>query len=172
MKKIFTALFSLLVISEVFAHEGPPYPILVDHKFLNHKVSVWTDPDTDKGTFLFYPEGQGINPDDYIYIIKATPKEGAPEILSAIALKGQEQNGKPTFTATIPFSRAMIWNIEIVVKNKQNGDILVNQTLPVEVTPPGPTSTETLVYLVPFLLVGGIWIKAVLNKRKKNVRSA
>ncbi|MBC7711689.1 MAG: hypothetical protein H7177_00015 [Rhizobacter sp.] len=169
MKKYFF-LFSMLVISEVFAHEGPPFPILVDQKFLTNKISVWTDPDTEKGTFLFYPEGENLKGDDFIYQIKATPTTGPKEILSALAMKGEQQNGRFTYTATIPFPRAMVWNVEILVKNKQNGDVLLDQTLPVEVTPPGPNRTEILVYLIPFLIIGGIWIKVVIHKRKKTTR--
>ncbi|MBC7430152.1 MAG: hypothetical protein H7336_16180 [Bacteriovorax sp.] len=161
---------SLLVISEVLAHEGPPYPILVDKKFSNYKISVWTDPDTDKGTFLFYPEGENLKSDDFIYQIKATPQSGAPEILSALAMKGEQQNGYFTYTATIPFPKAMLWNVRILIKNKQNNEVLLDQTLSVEVTTPGPNRTETLVYLMPFLLVGAIWIKVVMKKRKKTAR--
>ncbi len=168
MKNFFLFLISLLVISEVFAHEGPPYPILVDQKFLTYKLSVWADPDTEKGTFLFYPEGENLNPNDYLYEIKATPKEANPtEILSGISLRSVDGSGKFTFTATIPFTREMTWNVQILVKNKQNGDIVLDQVVPVEVTPPGPNRVETLIYLIPFLLVGGIWIKVVIHKRKK-----
>ena len=166
MKKMFI-LFSLLVISEVFAHEGPPYPILVDQKFLTYKLSVWADPDTENGTFLFYPEGENLKSDNYIYEVKATPQMGSKEILKGTSLQSVDEKGKFTYTATIPFSSEGMWNVEIKVKNKQNGDILLNQTIAVSVTPPGPNPMETLIYMIPFVLLGLIWIKVVIHKRKK-----
>lgn len=161
-------LLSLSVISEAHAHEGPPFPILVDQKFLDHKLSVWADPDTGNGLFLFYPEGEKLNPNDYLYEVITSTKNGEQkELLAGISMRSVDEKGKFTFTVSVPFTREAIWNIQILVKNKQNGDIVLDQTIPVEVTPPGPNRLESLIYLIPFLLLGGIWIKVVIHKRKK-----
>lgn len=34
------------------AHEGPPYPVLVDQRCGPYRVSVWGDPDVGTGTFF------------------------------------------------------------------------------------------------------------------------
>ena len=39
--------------ARVRAHEGPPYPILVDKTLGPCVVSVWSDPDVGTGTFFF-----------------------------------------------------------------------------------------------------------------------
>lgn len=174
MKKLIL-LIAFLLSSFSFAHEGPPFPILVDHVFGNSKISVWADPDTENGTFLIYPESQESqdskdskdSPESLIFEVKATPKDQAEPILKSTALTSQIENGKASYTATLPFPTEGLWDVTIQVKNKQNGDILTSATIPVEVTPPGPSKTEFAVYLVPFLLIGAIWIRVILYKRKK-----
>lgn len=166
MKKIIL-LTAFLLSSFSFAHEGPPFPILVDHAFGNSKISVWADPDTGSGTFLFYPEGTEHSQESLIYEVKATPKDQTEPILKSAALNAQTENGKTSYTATLPFPTEGWWDVTIHVKNKQNGDILTSAMIPVEVTPPGPSKTEFAVYLVPFVLIGAIWIRVILYKRKK-----
>lgn len=167
----FTLLVILLVTSlssiSLHAHEGPPFPIVVDHAFGDFKISVWADPDTGSGTFLFYPEGSVPSQESLLFELKATPKDQKEPILKSTALTAQMENGKKSYTATLPFPTEGVWDVTIQVKNKQNGDILTSTTVPVEVTPPGPSQTEFAIYLVPFLLIGAIWIRVILYKRKK-----
>ncbi len=164
--KNFFLLSAFLFSFAIYAHEGPPFPILVDHTFGDSKLSVWADPDTENGTFLFYPEG-ATSHETLLFEIKATPKDKNEPILKSTALSAQLEQGKHSYSATLPFPTEGFWNVTIQVKNKQNGDILTNVTIPVEVTPPGPSKTEFAVYLVPFVLIGAIWIRVILFKRKK-----
>jgi hypothetical protein len=48
------SLVCLLMLAAVpaRAHEGPPFPIVVDQRRGNHLVSIWADPDV--GTGLVY----------------------------------------------------------------------------------------------------------------------
>lgn len=165
--KYFLILSFSFFASTLFAHEGPPFPILVDHKFGEYKLSVWADPDTENGTFTFYPEGENLKKDDLYFEIKAHP-QGRPEpILKSTALIPTEDKGRYSYTATLPFPTNETWDIIVVVKNKQNGDTLTSTTVPVEVTPPGPNKTEFVVYTLPFLLVAFIWVKVMIHKRRK-----
>ena len=46
------ALLLLLIPATARAHDGPPFPILVDQKVGPCMISVWTDPDVGTGTFF------------------------------------------------------------------------------------------------------------------------
>ncbi len=164
---IFLTLFFLLITNLTFAHEGPPFPILVDHPFGKYKLSVWADPDTENGTFTFYPEGAGLTKDELFFEIKAQPQKSAGPILKSTALKALEDKGRYSYTATLPFPTNEIWDVIVVVKNKQNGNTLTSATVSVEVTPPGPNKTEFVIYTLPFLAVAFIWVRFMMRKRRK-----
>src|SRR5690606_31855498 len=52
----------LLLPAPVRAHEGPPFPIIVDERVGPYVVSVWTDPDIGIGTFFVVLEPPGDDP--------------------------------------------------------------------------------------------------------------
>lgn len=161
MKYIIT-LFCILFSHRMFAHEGPAYPLLVDQLLKDSKVSIWADPDTGNGTFTFYLEGAGSS--DFSIEIEARPKELSSPHLKVQARKAQAQDSKTTYSAQVPFDKSMMWNVEFFFKQK---GITVNKiALEVEVTPPGPNKWEFALYFLPFLLVGFLWVKVVLAKRK------
>lgn len=166
MKKIIL-LLTCFLSTTVLAHEGPPFPIVVDHIFGELKVSVWADPDTENGTFTFYPEGPNLKKDDLYFEIKANPKDQTGPILKSTALQAIEDKGRYSYTATLPFPTNGVWDVIIVVKNKQNGSVLTSTSVPVEVTPPGPNKSEFVLYMLPFLVVAAIWVRIVLYKRRK-----
>ena len=140
----------------MLAHEGPAFPILVDHTFNQNKISVWADPDTGNGTFFIYPEGPGIS--TFTYEIKAHLKNKTSHML---VTKGSNTN------LSLPFDQDATWNITLNVYNKDSKVLLTSKTLELEVTPPGPTQTEFVIYLIPFLIIGMFWLKISLVKRKK-----
>lgn len=161
MKYIFTIL-CILFSHRIIAHEGPAYPLLVDQLLKDSKVSIWADPDTGNGTFTFYLEG--ADSADFSIEIVAWPKGTASPHLNTEAHKAEAQVGKTTYSAQVPFNESMMWNVEFVFKQK---GIIVNKiALEVEVTPPGPNKWEFALYFLPFLLVGFLWVKVVLAKRK------
>lgn len=166
MKKIIFFL-CLLFTHTLFAHEGPPFPVLVDHKFGEMKLSVWADPDTENGTFTLYPEGPNLKKDDLYFEIKANPENQSGPILKSTALQAVEDKGRYSYTATLPFPTNGNWAVIVIVKNKQNGDTLTSATMTVEVTPPGPNKSEFVLYMLPFLVVAAIWLKVILRKRRK-----
>jgi hypothetical protein len=46
----------LLAPTAAMAHDGPPFPIVVDQKVGPCVISVWTDPDVGTGTFFVIVE--------------------------------------------------------------------------------------------------------------------
>lgn len=162
--------FIIFLLSSLFcvsAHEGPPFPIIVDHAFADFKLSVWADPDTENGTFTFYPEGKALKKDDLFFEIKAHPKDQEGPILKSTSLQAVEDKGRYSYNATLPFPTNGLWDVVVVVKNKQNGDTLTTATATIEVTPPGPNKGEFVLYMLPFLVVAAIWLKVIIRKRRK-----
>ena len=62
------------------AHEGPPFPIIVDEPLGPYVVSVWTDPDIGTGTFfvVLEPVGDARLPAGTVVRIGVRPIAGGP----------------------------------------------------------------------------------------------
>ncbi|MFA6235863.1 MAG: hypothetical protein WC635_00940 [Bacteriovorax sp.] len=165
MKTYVILLLSFFISSLALAHDGPAYPILVDKTFGTNKLSVWADPDVGLGSFWLYLEGE--NGQDFTLLIKASPVDQPAHLLTSFAKISKNEPGKSVFIATLPFDREIMWNVEISLK--QNNLEVASFKLPLEVTPPGPNKLEVAVYFIPFLLLGFLWIKVVVAKRKKSV---
>jgi hypothetical protein len=150
----------------VFAHEGPAYPILVDRPINGTKLSIWADPDTGKGSFTLFLEGE--NTSNFTIELTASPVDDPHHILKALGqLLPDGESNRSTYSTTLPFERSIMWNVEFVLK--QNGHSDTSFTLPVDVTPPGPNKLEFAVYFLPFLLLGFVWVKVVIAKKKRSV---
>jgi hypothetical protein len=167
-----------LVIGSLFAsvrrasaHEGPPYPIIVDKTIGPCLVSVWTDPDVGIGTFFIVldPPSGGAIPGDVTIEIGVRPTSGR---LSEAIYRAERENlsNRVQYKAEVPFDAQERWMTRIILKSSQgSGDVSVE----VEVTPPGYGRWDLLVYLFPFLAVGFLWLKAFLRgrARKRPTRS-
>lgn len=160
------ALFLFLITNSIAlkAHEGPPFPILVDKKINDGILTIWADPDTGEGTFYLYLEGAG-GQESTIELI-AKPQNIPSFELSTQAARIDATPKRSTYKAILPFDRPLMWKVEFRIK--QNGNMVQSIILPVEVTPPGANKLEFAVYLLPFLMIGFIWVKIVMVKLKKS----
>jgi hypothetical protein len=152
------------------AHEGPPYPILVDKSIGPCLVSVWADPDVGVGTFFIIldPPLGGTLPEDVTVEIGVRPVSG--RLAEARYKAGRESlRGRTQLKAEIPFDAQERWLTRIFLKSsKGDGDA----TVEVEVTPPGYGRWDLLLFLFPFLAVGFLWLKAFLRRRRYSKASA
>jgi len=166
-KKILFITFILLT-NQLFAHQGPPYPILINHPFLEYKLSLWADPDVGEGTFQLFLEGGLEQKKNELTIdLVATPviqlKERNQNI---IKLQSKAIFQKPDqLNAILPFPTEGMWIVTFMIKHKEI--TLHDFSLEIEVTPPGPTKLEFLLYLFPFAAVAFIWIKIILKRRTR-----
>jgi hypothetical protein len=147
------------------AHEGPPYPILVDQVIGPCIVSVWADPDVGIGTFfiILEPDQRGRIPEDITVEIGVRPISGR---LAEAHYKAERESlrNRVQFKAEIPFDAQERWRTRILLKSSQgSGEAAVE----VEVTPPGYGRWDLLLYLFPFLAVGFLWLKAFLRGRSR-----
>jgi len=150
------------------AHQGPPFPILVDRPVGPYVASVWTDPDIGTGTFyviLEAPKGKGL-PDHTRVRIGVRPVSGRlPE--AVYDAEAQPVRHGARYYAAIPLDKGEMWHVRCLLDGPQGGGELKAD---VEATPDGTLGPlGSLIYLVPFLGVGGLWLKAVMVRRKTAV---
>ena len=58
------------------AHDGPPFPLMLDEKAGPYTVSVWADPDVGTGTFFIYVDAPGGSAKDVAVTVSVRPKSG------------------------------------------------------------------------------------------------
>ena len=147
------------------AHEGPPFPIIVDARVGAYVVSVWTDPDIGIGTFyvvLEAAQGTGFREPENVRVgvrpvsgrLPETMYDGTPERVRRGA----------RFLAEVSFDRGELWDVRIVIDGPAGAGELLSQ---VEATPDGTLGPiGLLVYSFPFLLLALLWWRAAVARRR------
>jgi hypothetical protein len=157
------AFLLLLIPTTAGAHDGPPFPILVDQLVGSCMISVWTDPDVGTGTFFIIvnaPSGSTI-PADLQVKVGVQPTSGRlPEAF--YSAEREDLHGQIQFKALVPFDAQELWRVRVRLQSAQS---VGEATVTVEATPPGLGRWDLLVYLLPFLAVGFLWFVAVVRKR-------
>jgi hypothetical protein len=151
------------------AHTGPPFAIVSNRASGPYIVSVWTDPDsTDDGSaggrfWVTLKSSSGPLPADTLVQVTITPldRAGEPLTLRADPVAGDPSNrlaalvmdheGRFHVRATIdgPLGRA-----EVEAEVEATYD---------ERPPPAMIA----IYLLPFVLVGFLWVKLLLRRRRR-----
>jgi len=167
---LFMILGGLLPAGPARAHEGPPFPILVDRQVGPYIASVWTDPDIGKGTFFVVlepPEGRSL-PERTRVRIGVQPVSG--RLAEAVYDAELQQGPQPGHYFTqVDFDRGEMWKVRVLLDGPAGGGEL---TTAVEATPNGTIGPVGLVlYPLPFLAMGFLWLKAALRRRRP-VRAA
>ena len=146
------------------AHEGPPFPILMDRPAGPYIASVWTDPDIGTGIFfvILEPKAGTSLPERTRVRIGVQPVSGRlPEVLYAAEDQSTRQ-GTRYFTE-VGFDRREMWKVRILLDGSDGRGEL---TAEVEPTPDGTIGPiALLIYPLPFLAVGFLWLKAALRRR-------
>lgn len=147
------------------AHQGPPFPILVDQRAGPYIVSVWTDPDIGIGTFfviLETPKGSALPAGTRVQVGVQPVTKRLGEAVYEARLQ-PASSGSPRYFTEVPFDRGEMWRIRILVNGAAGGGTLATE---VEATPAGSLGRiDLLIYLLPFLGIGFLWLKAVLRRR-------
>lgn len=160
--------FALWWGARVFAHSGPPYPIITNHPAGAYRVSVWTDPDaTNDGSpggqfwVVIDREGKGDVAEDVRARITVRPldRQGPPQTAQAMAEDG---NWSRQFAAVLmdhegPFAVG----IEI-----ESGAGRVSLESRVDATYDlRPSRVVLALYALPFVAVGLLWVKLLVTRR-------
>lgn len=154
------------------AHDGPPFPIVSNQTTGPYVISVWTDPDTtDDGT----AEGK------FWVMAKAAASEEAVPLATraTVTITPLDRQGTATTGTTEPVDGDIGRQFVALVMDHE-GRFGVRVTIDGSL---GPATIETeveatydtrpsplmlLIYIVPFVLVGGLWMRA-LGRRKARV---
>lgn len=163
---LLTSALVLACFARAGAHEGPPYPILVDKSLGPSVASVWADPDVGTGTFfvILEPPPGGTLPDDIKVEVGVRPVDGhAAEAFHAAGREGVR--GRVQYKAEVPFDAQGPWRVRVLLQSPRGGGELAAD---VEVTPPGLGRWDLLLYLLPFVAVGLLWLRAVAARRARD----
>ena len=156
----------------VRGHDGPPFPIVSDQVAGPYLISVWTDPDTtDDGA----AGGQF-----WVRLHRTATRAAVPAGTRAtVAVRPLERKG-PERTASAAPVRGDITNQFAAVLMDHEGRFAVHVTVDgplgraaVDATVDAtydlrPAPTLLVLYLVPFLLVGLLWGRLLLRRRRMN----
>jgi hypothetical protein len=146
------------------AHEGPPFPILVDRPAGPYVASVWTDPDIGTGIFfvVLEPREGGSLPAGTRVRIGVQPVSGRlPEAVYEAGPQPVRQGAR--YYTEARFDRGEMWKVRVRIDGADGGGEL---TAEVEATPDGTIGPiALLLYPLPFLAVGFLWLKAALRRR-------
>ena len=155
----------------VAAHSGPPFPILSDQVAGPYKVSIWADPDaTDDGSaagqfwVMLQPAAPGAAP--------AIPPGTRVEVTIAPRdRQGREQSGRaaPVNSDSGRQFVALLMDHEgpFSVRASVDGPLGVAQvqTATDATYDLRPSPFLTVLFVLPFLLVGFVWGKLLLRRR-------
>ena len=155
----------------VRAHSGPPYPIVSNQIVGAYQISLWTDPDTtDDGSaagkfwVTMSPARKGVvlAPDTRVNVsIWPTDRQGSVRTGSADPV-GHEPSSR--FVALV-MDHEGPYSVRVKIEGPlgpADVEAAVDATYDLR-----PRPIMLALALMPFLLVGFLWVKLLLRRRKK-----
>ncbi len=166
----FVAVLALLMAlpGVVRAHDGPPFPILIDRVAGPYQLSIWTDPDaTDDGSaggqFWVRLKGvQGRLPDATRASVAIRPRDREGPELSAPAapVRGDVTN---QFAALVMDHEGR-FAVRVTVTGPLGDAMAAAETDATYNLRPSPSLV--VLYAVPFVLVGVLWGTLLIRRRR------
>jgi len=148
------------------AHNGPPFPIIVDRRVGPVVISLWTHPDVGIGRFwvMVNPPPGGTVPQDLAVQVGVQPVSGRLKEKRYVAALDTSSN-QLQYYAEVPFDAQELWRIHVLLDSSRGHG---ESSATVEVTPPGLGRWDLLLYASPFAAVAFLWLRALAKKRKRN----
>jgi hypothetical protein len=166
----FVALLVICASTPAWAHIGPPYPILQNRKIGPLTVAVWSNPDVGTGSFyvVIDPLNGASVPSDMKVQVAVQPVSGRLPEKIYDAWREKLRN-RVEFKALVPFDKEEMWRIRILLASAQ---VSGETDTSVPVTPALLGRWDLLLFLLPFVGIGALWLKAVSARRnrKKKLR--
>lgn len=162
---VIAAMLSLMWASRVFAHEGPPFPLLMDQEAAGYVVSIWADPDIGDARFFIIIESPsgGQSPEEPQVSMWVEPVDGRLDRVTYEANR-QTLRNQMQLQAEPFFDQRDMWNVGFRITSPIGETHEL--TTQVESTPPGYGPWDLVIYLFPFALLGGMWIVALVRRRR------
>ena len=159
-------IYMVVFVPVMRAHEGPPFPIIVDEEVGPFLVSVWTDPDIGIGTFfvIMEPLSGGNLPDITSVQIGVEPVSGRLKETVYTAEPQNVRRGARYYTE-VAFDQGGMWKVRVRLEGPDWEGELYSE---VEATPDGSIGPIGLiVYALPFIAVGVLWFRAIILRRRR-----
>jgi len=163
-KHVFVSVFVFFVTSwpgTVQGHSGPPFPIVTDQQAGAYRVTVWTDPDatddqTAAGRFWVTVAPGAPN---VVVSIKPLDGKGMERAATAGAVNGDKQRH---FTSLLMDHEGR-YGVHVTIDGPQgtaNVDAYTDATYDLR-----PRPILTVIFVLPFLLIGFVWGKLLIKRR-------
>jgi hypothetical protein len=157
--------FLLLCSISALAHDhSPPVHIIADEQVGPWTISVWAQQHMDTGRlFVQVRSSSGTTvptlPDDLKVEIGVQPaNQNSPEIFYAASRESQDEQ----YEAEAPFDIEKSWQIRVRLQSSRG----VNETTTyIGASPPGSGQWQLLLYSLPFLSVGALWLRVYRLRR-------
>ncbi len=161
-------LVSVLLLCSISAlahdHHAPPARIITDEQVGPWTISVWAQQHMDTGRFFVKvrpSSGTTVPtlPDDLKVEIGVQPaNQNSPEIFYAASREFPDGQ----YAAEAPFDSEKSWQIRVRLQSSRG----VNETTTyIGASPPGFGQWQLLLYSLPFLSVGGLWLRVYRLRR-------
>jgi hypothetical protein len=171
MTALQAGLLAVMVSAPVLAHSGPPFPIVSTEIVGPYELSVWTDPDTTDdrtvaGRFwvTLRPAAPGVAlPADARVILSITPADRAGATLTGSA-ESIDRDPNRRFVALLMDHEGR-YSVHLAIDSAVGHaalDSAVDATYDLR-----PPPLMIFVFAMPFVLVGFLWIKLLLRRRRK-----
>ena len=149
--------------STALAHVGAPYPVLLEEPVGPYLASALADPDVGTGTFYILVTLTGGEPPgaDTAVTVWVEPEDGHLAEAGYLAERQQTRYGE-RFVAEVPFDAEGAWQVRLAIEGPAGPG---ETSFPVRVTPSGVGWLATLACLVPFVILGGLWLRGTLRQR-------
>ncbi len=170
------AAVSIFTATPVLAHSGPPYPIVQDRVVGPYRIAVWTDPDTtDDGSaagrfwVTVHPAAEGATlPADTRGRISVTAPDRPGNAGSSAGTDLVGGDVSHQFAAVV-LDHEGLFHVKVAVdgalgRAEVESDVQATYDL-------RPPPTLILLYLFPFALVAGLWVKLLMKRRHAVARS-
>lgn len=158
------------------AHSGPPFPLVQDRVAGPYRVSIWTDPDTtDDDT----PGGQF-----WLVIEPAAPGTTLPPStraivsISPLSRSGPTRTGRTEITArnparqfvALPMDHEGPFQVTAAIEGPLGpGSVAAQVDATYDLRPP---PIMIVVYLMPFALVGALWVMLLVRRRRAAITAS
>jgi hypothetical protein len=158
-----------IAVAAVQAHSGPPFPIVSNRTSGPYTISVWTDPDsTDDGSaggqfwVTVRPTGAATLPVDTRIGVTLTPldRPGQPATVSAEPVAGDPSQ---RFAALVMDHEGRFRARVTIAGPLGAAEVEADVDATYDTRPP---PAMIALYLVPFVLVGFLWVKLLWRRRR------
>jgi hypothetical protein len=153
------------IASPAGAHNGPPFPIIVDRHVGPYVISLWTHPDVGTGLFwiIMEPSRGAAAPKDLKVEIGVQPVSGRLQE-KRYAAKLDSSSAQLQYIVEVPFDVQELWRIHVLLDSSAG---FGESTATVEVTPPGLGRWDLLWYASPFAAVAFLWFRVLARRRRR-----